>query len=136
MPGRQRHSRGKNFHDVRACAPGGKDLGRRECAGEDRDAEHGAGLDRREIEARADDELRAGIDAGAGGIGIEHGAGADEDVAAEALRRLFDDCTAPGTVIVISSTGMAPAQIASTAANVSSADFARTTGMMAIWRFL
>src|SRR5262249_51380276 len=38
--------------------------------------------------------------------------------------------TAPGTVIVISRTSMPPARIASAAAIASSADVARTTGMM------
>src|SRR6266540_293613 len=41
---------------------------------------------------------------------------------------------APGTVIVISRTGMPPARIASTAASASSDDLARTTGMMPMAR--
>ena len=44
-----------------------------------------------EVEARADDERRAGVDAGVGRLRVQHGAGADDGAIAELVDERADD---------------------------------------------
>jgi hypothetical protein len=69
---------GKDFDDVGAGAPGRKDLGGGEGAGQDGDRETLAEGDRGEIERGTDDELGAAVDGTLRGVCAEYSARADE----------------------------------------------------------
>ena len=71
---------GEDFDDVGSGLPCGDDFGGSESSGQDRDGVAVAHLDGLEVEGWADDELCSFEDAHAGGLGVEDGAGADEDV--------------------------------------------------------
>jgi len=73
---------GENFDDVGSGLPCSDDLGGGERAGENGDGVAVAHLDGLEVERGADDELRSFEDAHTGGLGVEDGACADEDVRA------------------------------------------------------
>ena len=75
-------ARRKDLDGIGTGLPCGEDFGGGEGAGKDGGGVSVAGLDCFEIESVADDELGAFEDAGARCVGIENGAGAEEDVGA------------------------------------------------------
>ena len=70
---------GEDLGGIGAGLPGGENLGGRERAAEDRHAVAAAEGDDVRAQGGRDDELGAGEDAGAGGLGVEHGAQAEEE---------------------------------------------------------
>jgi hypothetical protein len=72
----------ENFDDVGSGLPCSDDLGWGERAGKNGDGVAVAHLDGREVQCWADYEFGSFEDAHAGGLGVENGAGADEDVGA------------------------------------------------------
>ena len=106
--------RREHLDDVGAGVPGVEDFGRREAAGHDRDVAAVAGLDDLAPEHRADDVLRAGVDDLERRVGVDHGAGAEEEAGRQRRRQLAISSIAPGTVIVTSSARTPPSAIAST----------------------
>ena len=81
--GRPQHVGGKHFHDVGPRLPRGQDLGRRERTRHDQLIVPLTEANHVEVDGRRDEVLGPGEEGGAGGFGVEDGAGAEQQAVAE-----------------------------------------------------